>query len=80
VLTDYIDYGKIIAYELMDGLNGPEAILNAMRPEYNAIKTRLGNKKWHQTTIEKLVEKSFDTALGAGEKSLYKTFYKEASS
>jgi hypothetical protein len=35
---------------------------------------------WHQTTIEKLVERSVDTALGAGEKSLYKTFYKEASS
>jgi hypothetical protein len=51
-----------------------------MKPEYDAIKARLGSKKWHRTTVEKLVEKSFDTALGLGETSLYKTFYKQASS
>lgn len=80
ILTDYIDYGKIVAYELAVGLSAPQKILDAMKPEYDAIKARLGNRKWHRTTIEKLVAASFDTALAAGEKSLYKTFYKEASS
>lgn len=80
ILTDYIDYGKVIAYELADGLNAPQQILNPMKAEYETIKARLGNRKWHRTTIERLVAASFDTALGPGEKSLYKTFYKEASS
>ena len=80
VLDDYIDYGKLIAYELMDALNGPPQILARMKPEYDTIKARLGDRKWHRSTIQKLVERSFDTALGPGEKSLYQTFYKEASS
>jgi hypothetical protein len=80
ILADYIDYGKTIAYDLAEGLNAPQHIRDAMKLEYDAIKARLGKKKWHGTTIEKLVEASFDTALGPGERSLYKTFYKETSS
>jgi Family of unknown function (DUF5677) len=80
VLTNYVDYGKVIAYELAEALGASSAMLTAMKPEYDAIKSRLGNRKWHGTTIENLVAQSFDKALLPGEKSLYKTFYKEASS
>jgi len=80
VLTDYIDYGKIIAYELMRDLDGPAQELARMKPEYDNLKARFGKRKWHAMTIQKPVERSFDTALGAGETSLYETFYKEASS
>ena len=44
VLRDYIDYGKVAAYEIMEDLDGPPQFLASMKPEYDAIKARLGNR------------------------------------
>jgi len=82
LLADYIDSGKLVCYEVGSAMGAGPHWLAAQRTEYDAIKTRMGKKKWHGgTSIENLVNQSqHGLVLLPGESGLYKTFYKEASS
>ena len=86
-LQDFIDYGKMVAYEIvegtaqsgseisMPGVTVPDATyLQAFRvkADYDNLKKHFGRNKWHGKNIKQLVEST-------GMKALYDSFYKEAS-
>jgi hypothetical protein len=81
IIRDYIDYGKTIVYEVGEAMKAPQEWLELQKTQYDAIKRRLGRKKWYGSTkIEDLVNKSqHGQVLLPGEAGLYRTFYKEAS-
>lgn len=75
-LQDFVDYGKIIAYELAEEMGADQKYLQALRQkaDYDTLKKRLGHNKWHgQKTVKGLSEL-------IGMKKLYQSFYKESSS
>lgn len=82
LLTDYIDSGKLIVYEVGKAMGAPHDWLAFQQQEYEAIRARMGRKKWYGSTkIEDLVNKSHPgQLLSVGKSGLYKTFYKQASS
>jgi hypothetical protein len=82
VVADYIDSGKVVVYEVGKAMGEEQGWLAPQQKDYDAIKTRMGKKRWHGgTTIENLVNKSqHGQVLNPGESGLYQTFYKEASS
>lgn len=74
-LQDFVDHGKIIAYELAEEMGADQKSLQGFRQKanYDTIKKRLGHNKWHGQSVKKLAEQT-------GLEELYKSFYKEASS
>ncbi len=72
---DFIDSGKIIAYELAEKMGADEKYLKAFKEksEYDKLEKKLGRNKWHGTTVRGLAE---SLKLGP----LYDSFYKESSS
>ncbi len=74
-LPDFIDYGKIIAYELAESIGADQEYLEAFKQkaDYASLKKRFGRDKWHGKSVKALAE-------AAGMKALYESFYKEASS
>lgn len=75
-LPDFIDYGKLTAYELAESMGADEKYLRAFKQkaDYDNSKKRLGRNKWHgQKTVKKLAEQ-------VGMEKLYESFYKESSS
>jgi Family of unknown function (DUF5677) len=84
-LQDFVDYGKMVAYEIVEAtaqnVSGTRDIpapspeyLQAFRAkaDYDNVRKRFGNDKWHGKSIKTLVE-------NVGTKALYDSFYKEAS-
>lgn len=73
-LRDFVDHGKVIAYELAEELGADQEYLQIFRQKigYDELKNRLGYN-WHGQTVKKIAE-----LIGA--KELYRSFYKEASS
>jgi hypothetical protein len=82
VLTDYIDSGKLISYQVGRAVEAPSEWLADHQSEYELIRTRMNGRKWHGgKTTEDLIKKSdFQKALDPGASGLYKSFYKEVSS
>lgn len=82
LLSDYIDSGKLILYEVGKAMSAPPDWLAAQEKEYTVIKARMRGKNWYGSAkIEDLVNKSLHgRVLKPDESGLYKTFYKEASS
>jgi hypothetical protein len=81
LLTDYVDSGKLVLYEVGSAMGVGSAWLAAQQKECDTIKNRFGKKKWHGgRTIEELINKSHEQVDKPVKSGLYKTFYKEASS
>jgi hypothetical protein len=74
-LQDFVDYGKIIAYELAEEMGADQKYLEAFRQKasYDMLKKRLGHNKWHGQSVKGLAEQ-------IGMRKLYHSFYKESSS
>lgn len=74
-LQDFIDYGKVVAYEVIESTPGADhKYLQAFKTkaDYDNLKKRFGRDKWHGKTIKGLAD-------ACGMKKLYDSFYKEAS-
>ena len=86
-LQDFIDYGKVVAYEVVESMTQatseismprvprPDAkYLQALRAksDYDNLKKRFGRDKWHGKSIKALAEV-------VGMSALYDSFYKETS-
>jgi hypothetical protein len=74
-LQDFIDYGKVVAYEVIESMPGADPVyLQALKTkgDYDNLKKRFGREKWHGKNIKSLAE-------ACGMKVLYTSFYKEAS-
>jgi hypothetical protein len=74
-LDDFINYGKVVSYEIVEQVGADEKYLEAFKQkaDYDRLKRHFGQSKWHGKTIKGLAE-------SAGMKQLYQSFYKEASS
>ncbi|MEA2203373.1 MAG: hypothetical protein QOE77_149 [Blastocatellia bacterium] len=74
-LNDFIDYGKVIGYEVAEQTGAEEEYLEAFKQkaDYDRLKRHFGQNKWHGKTIKRLAD-------SAGLNQLYHSFYKEASS
>jgi hypothetical protein len=74
-LQDFLDYGKIVAYEVSEALGADGKFLSAfkLQADYDRLKKHFGREKWHRKRIKELVE-------AVGMQRLYGSFYKEASS
>jgi len=72
---DFIDYGKVMAYEVAEALGADEKFLKALRQkaDYDNLKMRFGRDKWHGMSVKRL-------ARSAKLERLYESFYKESSS
>jgi hypothetical protein len=79
-LQDFVDYGKMVAYEIVEAtaqnVSGTRDIpapspeyLQAFRAkaDYDNVRKRFGNNKWHGKSIKTLVE-------NVGMKALYDSF------
>jgi hypothetical protein len=81
LIADYIDYGKIVAFEVAREMDTPQLLLNNLKAEYDKLKARFGKRTWHKGSVSSLVEKTeFNKVLQPGESGLYQGFYKETSS
>src|SRR5262249_52797198 len=58
LIRDYIDYGKIVAYEVAEAMKAPQSWLDNFKAEYDAIKTKRGQKKWHGGSVSSLVKRT----------------------
>lgn len=74
-LDDFKDYGKVTAYEIAAELGANEDYLKMFKQkaDYDRLKAHFRHRKWHGASVKGLAE-------SAGMKSLYMSFYKEASS
>jgi hypothetical protein len=74
-LNDFINYGKVVGYEIAEHISADEKYLKAFRQkaDYDRLKKHFGQNKWHGKTVKRLAE-------NAGMSQLYQSFYKEASS
>jgi hypothetical protein len=81
LIADYIDYGKIVAYEVAQNMDAPQSWLDNFKAEYATLKAKFGKNTWHKGSVSSLVQDTeFHKALQPGESGLYQGFYKEASS
>jgi hypothetical protein len=74
-LSDFINYGKVVGYEIAEQSGADEKYLKAFRQkaDYDRLKKHFGQNKWHGKSVRRLAE-------NAGMNQLYQSFYKEASS
>jgi hypothetical protein len=74
-LRDFIDYGKVVAYEVLEATPGTDPkYMEAfkLKADYDNLKKRFGREQWHGKSIRALAD-------ACGMKVLYDSFYKECS-